>query len=143
MVSYGPKQAWYLAEGSTGKDFETWVLVQNPNDGGANINISYMTPNGVVQGPTEQIGPRTRKTYNVADTVPNTDQVSTMVTADRPIIAERSMYGNGRTWATDSIGIWTPAKTWYLAEGCTGPGFDTWVWSRTPAAMPPQSSSRS
>ena len=134
VVSYGPKQAWYLAEGSTGKDFETWVLVQNPNDGGANINISYMTPNGVVQGPTEQIGPRTRKTYNVADTVPNTDQVSTMVTADRPIIAERSMYGNGRTWATDSIGIWTPAKTWYLAEGCTGPGFDTWVLVQNPSS---------
>ena len=109
------------------------MLVQNPNDGGATINVTYMTPNGVVQGPTEQIGPRSRKTYNIADTVPNTDEVSTMVTADRPIIAERSMYGSGRSWATDSIGIWGPARTWYLPEGCTGPGFDTWILVQNPS----------
>jgi len=133
-VSYGPKQAWYLAEGSTGAGFETWILVQNPSEGGATINITYMTPNGPVQGPAEQIGPGSRKTYNVADTVPNTDEVSTMVTSDRPVIAERSMYGNGRTWATDSIGVWSLATTWYLAEGCTGPGFDSWVLVQNPNA---------
>ncbi|MBN2027468.1 MAG: hypothetical protein JW854_11980, partial [Actinobacteria bacterium] len=27
-----PSSTWYLAEGCTGGDFETWVLVQNPND---------------------------------------------------------------------------------------------------------------
>jgi Family of unknown function (DUF5719) len=108
------------------------VLVQNPNDGGATINVTYMTPNGVVQGPTEQIGPRSRKTYNIADTVPNTDEVSTMVTADRPIIAERSMYGSGRSWATDSIGASAPQTQWYLAEGSTGPGFETWVLVQNP-----------
>jgi hypothetical protein len=31
-------------------------------------------------------------------------EVSTKVTSDKPVIAERAMYGNGRIWGTDSIG---------------------------------------
>jgi hypothetical protein len=133
-VTYGAKQAWYLAEGCTANGFETWVLVQNPGPGGANVSLTYMTPNGAVAGPTAQLPPDTRRTFKVADTVPNQTDVSTMVTADAPVIAERSMYGNNRGWADDSLGIWTPAQSWYLAEGCTGPGFDTWILVQNPSS---------
>ena len=37
------------------------------------------------------------------------------------------MYGNNRTWGHDSIGVTSPASTWYLAEGCTAGGTETWV----------------
>ena len=30
--------------------------------------------------------------------------VSTMVTSDVPVVAERAMYGGGRTWAHGSVG---------------------------------------
>jgi len=134
-VTYGPRQAWYLAEGCTANGFETWVLVQNPGPGGANVSLTYMTPSGAVAGPTAQLPPNTRKTFNVADTVANQTDVSTRVTADAPVLAERSMYGSNRGWADDSIGTWTPSKTWYLAEGCTGAGFDTWVLVQNPSAQ--------
>ncbi|MBU1672581.1 MAG: right-handed parallel beta-helix repeat-containing protein, partial [Actinobacteria bacterium] len=47
----GASMDWYLAEGSTGGDFETWVLVQNPGAVEANISLQYMTPAGAVTGP--------------------------------------------------------------------------------------------
>jgi hypothetical protein len=50
------------------------------------------------------LAPHSRKTFNVADTVGQVWEVSTRVTSDKPVIAERAMYGNGRVWGTDSIG---------------------------------------
>jgi hypothetical protein len=44
------------------------------------------------------------------------------------------MYGNNRTWAHDSIGATAPAADWYLAEGCTAQGFETWVLVQNPNA---------
>jgi hypothetical protein len=42
----------------------------------------------------------------VAKTVPDTWEVSTKVTSENGVgvTAERAMYGNGRTWAHDSVG---------------------------------------
>lgn len=67
-----------------------------------------MTPTGAKDGPTLSLKGNTRQTVNVADTVPNEWSVSTKVTSDLPVIAERSMYWNTptvyRQAATDSIG---------------------------------------
>ncbi len=133
-VTYGPRQAWYLAEGCTANGFETWVLVQNPGKAAANVSLTFMTPNGPVAGPTAELGAGSRRTFNVAETVPDQTDVSTRVTADNPVVVERAMYGNSRGWADDSIGIWAPAKSWYLAEGSTGPGFTTWILLQNPSA---------
>jgi hypothetical protein len=93
-----------MAEGCTAGDFETWVLVQNPGDTPADINIVFQTENGQVQGPRGTIPAHTRKTYNIRDYV-NSYNVSTMVTATSgQVVCERAMYGNGRTWADESIG---------------------------------------
>jgi len=123
---------WYLAEGCTGGDFETWVLVQNPNDTPASVTLTYMTANGPVNGPSEKIPANSRKTYNVGDKVPHAWDVSTRVQADVPVIAERAMYGNRRIWGHDSIGASQASKTWFLAEGCTGGDFETWVLVQNP-----------
>ncbi len=37
------------------------------------------------------------------------------------------MYGNTRHWGTCSIGATSGSDTWYLSEGCTLPGFETWL----------------
>ena len=123
---------WYLAEGCTNGGFETWVLVQNPNASAATVSLSYMTESGSVAGPTVSIPANSRKTFNVADTVPGTWSVSTKVTSNAPVIAERACYGNNRTWGHDSIGVSAPANTWYLAEGCTNTGFESWVLVQNP-----------
>jgi Papain family cysteine protease/IPT/TIG domain/Family of unknown function (DUF5719) len=123
---------WYLAEGCTNGGFETWVLVQNPNSKAANVNVTFMTPSGTVQGPQVSVPANARQTFNVADTVPGQWEVSTRVTADRPVFAERAMYGNNRAWGSESIGVESPESTWYLAEGSTGNGFETWVLVQNP-----------
>ncbi|MBU1942757.1 MAG: C39 family peptidase [Actinobacteria bacterium] len=127
---------WYLAEGCTNGGFETWVLVQNPNDEAANVTLTYMTTDGQVPGPSVSIPANSRETFNVADVVPNTWEVSTRVSANKNVIAERSMYGNGRQWGHDSVGVSVPATDWYLAEGCTNTGFETWVLVQNPNPLP-------
>jgi hypothetical protein len=42
------------------------------------------------------------------------------------------MYGGNRTWAHDSIGVTAPAPVWYLAEGSTEGGMETWVLVQNP-----------
>ena len=135
---------WYLAEGSTGSDesggFETWVLVQNPGGQPAQVSIDYHTPGGERQGPDISVAPGTRATVEVAQTVPGEWDVSTVVTSDQPVIAERSMYWNGggeqRRAAHDSVGVTSPDTEWYLAEGSTGLDekgtFETWVLVQNP-----------
>jgi hypothetical protein len=131
-----PAKTWYLAEGCTKGGFETWVLVQNPNDAPADVSLTYMTASGPVLGPTVNLPANSRKTLFVADTVRDQWSVSTKVTATRPVIAERAMYGGGRTWGHDSVGVTTPASSWYLAEGCTNGGFETWVLVQNPNDAP-------
>jgi len=132
-------QTWYLAEGSTAGGFETWVLIQNSGTVPANVTLTYQTDAGTVPGPTLTVDPGTRQTVDVSQTV-QTYEVSTMVTSDEPVIAERSMYYNNRLCAHDSIGVCAPAPTWYLAEGSTGTSedgtFETWVLVQNPGATP-------
>ena len=57
------------------------------------------------------------------------------VGADVPIVAERPMYFlyNG-AWSGghDVLGAAAPQAEWYFAEGCTRPGFDTWLCLQNP-----------
>lgn len=89
-----PATDWYLAEGSTGTNFETWVLVQNPGNSPALVDISFMTLGGVILGPKETLPPQTRKSYNVAKWCQDNYQVATVVHASKPVVVERSVYGN-------------------------------------------------
>ncbi|MBU4359106.1 MAG: IPT/TIG domain-containing protein, partial [Actinobacteria bacterium] len=137
-------KTWFLAEGCTGiseeGNFETWVLVQNPGGSTADVTLTYMTPSGAIEGPSLELDPNTRQSVNVADTLDNVWSVSTKVTSNQPVIAERSMYWNTpgvyRQAAHDSIGVSAAAKTWFLAEGCTGiseeGNFETWVLVQNP-----------
>ena len=108
-----PATIWYLAEGTTGANesgaFETWVLVQNPGDEDTMIYLVYMTDDGIVPGPELILKANSRISLNVADTVPDNWSVSTKVTSDKAVIAERSVYWNTpsvyRQAAHDSIGV--------------------------------------
>jgi serine protease len=127
-----PATEWYLAEGSTNGGFETWVLIQNPGDTGTTAQVTYMTPAGEIPGPSVSLAPKSRVSINVADTVPNEWSVSSKVTANDPIIVERSCYWNNRKGGHESIGVTNPSSTWYLAEGSTNGGFETWILIQNP-----------
>ena len=131
-----PSPTWYLAEGATAGGYETWVLVQNPSERAVSVDIKYQTDKGESQGPRESIPGKSRKSFLVNETVTTFD-VSTKVTAGAPVICERAVYwtppgSTGKEVGTDSIGITVPGSTWYLAEGASLGGYETWVLVQNP-----------
>jgi len=129
--------AWALPEGATWPGYEEWVLVQNPTTATAAVEIYFLTPGGVVQGPAGNIQPGTRASVRVNDYAPDCD-VSTMVftkSEDQAVVAERSMYiasPDGKRGAHNAPGSVYAAQQWLLPEGCTNPGFDEWVLVMNP-----------
>ncbi|MCG2795366.1 MAG: hypothetical protein L6427_05810, partial [Actinomycetia bacterium] len=71
--------------------FETWVLVQNPGTETATVDLTFMTDEGLVNGPSLEIDGGRRKSINVAEHV-QTFNVSTRVDSTEPVVAERAMY---------------------------------------------------
>lgn len=131
----GPRQQWYLAEGYTAQSYETYVLVQNPGTAPAKVTLSLMRKDGYQLDVAFTLKAQSRKTVRLDD-IPGFEaaEVSTQVTADVGVIAERSMYFNsdGRDGGHDSAGVSEPAERWYLAEGYTGGSFDSWVLIMNP-----------
>ena len=126
---------WYLAEGCTGGDFETFILVQNPGTEEVTVDLILQTSTGeqrpaLLQGQVIPAG--SRRTFRLNDHI--TDwEVSTKVLAwGGGVICERAVYGGNRTWAHDSVGVTAPSTTWYLAEGCTGGYFETFILVQNP-----------
>lgn len=131
-----PGKTWYLAEGCTTYPFETWLCIQNPSlTTTANVDITYMTSKGVVTKPTIAVGAGQRTTVSVFKDVGACD-VSTQLVSDQNVICERSMYWDSRRGGHDSIGVQAPSKTWFLAEGTTAWGFQTWLLLQNPANTP-------
>ena len=106
----GPHMTFILPDGQTSQGMETYTLVQNPEPGAVTVQITYMTPSGKGNiSFTDEIAPGSRKTYNMADKIPS-DRASIMVKSldgARPIMVERSIYGNRRGSGTETIGIYT------------------------------------
>ena len=137
--------SWFLAEGSTGGGFDTWVLLQNPQDTQAQVDVVFTT----LEGPRPPVhlvmDARSRATLRIQDYVPDDFHVSTFVVSDVPMVAERSMYWDKRYWGESDIpgdpqpyemrgghaNLGTPLEDLsgfhFFAEGATAGGFDTWV----------------
>jgi hypothetical protein len=137
-----PATDYYLAEGATGYNvgYVTYVLVQNPQDSPNNVAITYMTPSGQVAGPSFTMGANSRKTVKVNDVLPPDTDVSTHVHGSAPLIAERSMYWGAGTplgeACHDSIGMDAPHTTFYLPDGQTSEGRETWTLVQNPNSSP-------
>ena len=115
-----PSERWYLAEGCTEGGFETFILVQNPGEEPAQVSLDFMTPQGTVEGPRQVLPPGTRRTFRVNDLL-SSWEVSTRVSSDVPVVAERAVYGGARSFAHDSVGVSLPSERWYLCLLYTSP----------------------
>ncbi|MDD5748941.1 MAG: DUF5719 family protein [Actinomycetota bacterium] len=126
-------QQWYLAEGCTAYGFETYILLGNPNDSDATVNVIYNTEQyGSIPRPGSITVPAgSRVTLKVNDDIPNVN-VSTTVNSDLDIVCERAMYWNNRIEGHESIGVTAASKEWYFAEGCTNWGYETWLLLQNP-----------
>lgn len=102
-----PHANFYLPAGGTSNDWETWTLVQNPNDSEVIVEISYLMPDGqnnIVW--LEAIPARSRKSFNMADWVPDGSAAVMVRSLEAPnkIMVERAMYWYGRNAGTSTIG---------------------------------------
>jgi len=119
-------QEWYLTEGCTDFGFETWLTVLNPSNADALVSLRFLTEKGEVNGRQVAVPALSRRNVRVNDFV-SASNVSSVLNSDSEIVAEVSMYGPGRRSGTCSMGMKYPAQKWYLAEGATHSGFDTWL----------------
>jgi hypothetical protein len=124
---------WYLAEGCTDYGFETWVTVLNPWRQETTVNLRFLTESGGSRDIGLVVPALSRRNVRVNDWVP-ADNVSTILSAQNPVVSEVSVYGPGRRSGTCSMGSPAPAQRWFLAEGATHSGFDTWLLLFNPQA---------
>lgn len=132
---------WFLAEGSTGQWFETFVLINNPNASAVTATIRYLTPGGVARTETRTLPPTSRTTILV-DSLPGlgSTDVSCSISASANIVVERSMYWPGvpGPWygSHNTVGITTLRTRWALAEGEVGgaDGAGTYVLLANPGS---------
>lgn len=135
-----PSDTWFLAEGSTGHPFDLFYLVQNPHPVAVRVDVSYLLPSGAPLVRSYHVAPSSRFTIWVDGQAPElrSTDVSAVVTATLPIVVERAMYadGGGRFFGAGHAGaaITSPALSWLLAEGATGPFFDLFVLVANPNA---------
>lgn len=104
-----PGKTWYMAEGYTGGDFKTYVLVQNPGTTDATVTMDFQLPSpNTAPSKTYTVKPGTRMTVllNDLEGLSGTD-VSTKVSSNVPVVVERSMYFNyyGKNGGSDCVGI--------------------------------------
>jgi hypothetical protein len=134
----GAARTWYFAEGATNV-FSLFYLIENPNSQPANVTLTHLLEGGtdpVVE--TEVVPPLSRRTFFIND-VPGLQfaALSTTVTSDQPIVAERAMYLNttGRLWegGTAGHGATALSTAWSFAEGSTG-FFHTYLLMGNPNA---------
>jgi autotransporter-associated beta strand protein len=122
-----PSTHWFLAEGATGGFFDTFVLLSNPQTTAANVTVQYLLDTGETITVPKTIPANTRLTINIEaedDVRLHNAAVSTVVTSDVAIIAERSMYWPGAAvpWGEghNSFGVVDAGTSWGLSEGRIG-----------------------
>ncbi len=130
-----PSRCWYLAEGYTGGGFDTFVLIENPNPQKVRARMDYILPKGGLVTGYHDLLPNSRITVHLDEVegLEDTD-VSVRVDADKPVVVERSMYFDyfGIDEGSNSTATTSLSKTWYVAEGYTGEGFDTYILLMNP-----------
>jgi hypothetical protein len=118
-----PSDRWLFAEGYTGGDFDTYLLLQNPGSTPAPTTLTYMKSDGGVVEQEIVIEPHSRFTVHV-DELPGLEQAefSTLVQSETPLVAERAMYFSYkiREGGSCSQGTTSPSDSWFFAEGYTG-----------------------
>ncbi len=136
-----PATTWFLAEGATGGFFDTFVLLSNPQSVDAHVTVKFLLDSGITITENKLIPANQRLTINIEaepDPLLQNAAVSTVVSADVPIVAERSMYWIGDlvpwTESHNSFGVVEAGTHWGLAEGRVGQAvnFHTYILLANP-----------
>ncbi len=123
-----PGLDWFLAEGSTGTFFDTFVQVANPSSVDGRIHVTFLRPSGAP--PIERdfdvpaLGRLTIPVDEVDPALAATSlSVSIASTNGVPVVVERSMWwpGNATTWYEGhaTLATNTTGTAWAVADGET------------------------
>ncbi|MBU1669969.1 MAG: hypothetical protein KKF41_03465 [Actinobacteria bacterium] len=135
-----PLSTWYLAEGSTAWGFECYITIVNPNEHDVEVQATYMLSDGtnVVEGGV--MAPESRFCLNPEMLIGNRDFSTRVESLDGSAIAvDRTMSWKGLSPTMayhSSIGVTSPAMDWYLPEGSSAWGFETWLLIQNPNGAP-------
>jgi uncharacterized repeat protein (TIGR01451 family) len=143
--STAPAPLWYLAEGATGSFFNTYVLVANPNAVPAVATLTYLLDSGMTVTKTHTVAAQQRLTIDVSaeDPLLASAAFATTVTADAPVVVERTQYWpgpGGLSWyeSHNSAGVMAAGEKWGLAEGEVGGAHhaQTYILVSNPGTQP-------
>jgi hypothetical protein len=125
-----PGMEWFLAEGCCEWNFETWLCILNPNLETANVTINFRRSDGAPLTPyTKAVPGLSRYTLYVNDMV-GKGEFSFHITSGQPIVVERPMYFTYKyIWdgGHDNMALDHAASEWYLSEGSTRHGIETYL----------------
>jgi hypothetical protein len=132
--------AWYLAEGTNAWGFSTYITIENPYDNTVRAKLTYMDPTppaagkGILATRALTLPPLSQTTVSSVSDIGSVDFATKVESLEgQPIAVDRTMFwtGEGSSPAQSgyhsSIGTTTPSKTWYLPEGSSAWGFETWT----------------
>lgn len=140
---------WYLAEGTNAWGFSTYITVENPNPELLTARLTYMASSPPESGEgapftrTVSLPPLSQTTISSEPDIGEVD-FSTRVECleGRTVAVDRTMFWTGEGLSPDqsgyhsSIGTTMPSKTWYLPEGSSAWGFETWTLVQNPSDAP-------
>lgn len=129
----------YLAEGSTRHGFDEWVLLVNPAvTETAEACITYLTSSGEISGGATTVPPQSRRSVHVNDFVQASSVATRVESVTGHVIAERSMANPNAGLRGAHVGkeIAETSNRWYLPEGSTLGGTETWVLVGNPSSDP-------
>ena len=128
---------WTLAEGATGPFFDLFVLLANPSPTPANVQATYLRPDGSTLVKTYTVDGNSRRTIWVdyEDATLADPAVATTLEATNgvPFLVERALWwaNSFSTWyeAHNSAGATETGPVWALAEGERGGsrGVETYI----------------
>ncbi|MHB0870533.1 MAG: hypothetical protein ACYC66_09465 [Chloroflexota bacterium] len=130
-----PSTTWYFAEGGTASNFESWLLMQNPNKEPASATVTLFREDGSTVT-HKMLIPHVSRASLLLNQLVQGSPVAARIEADRPIVAERAVYKEKGKAGTVSMGATALSKSWYMAEGVTRGGFDTWLLMLNPHDVP-------
>jgi hypothetical protein len=119
-------QKFYFADVPTGTAGESFLAIFNPQSAAANVTATYynVDTGAEVKHSTLVVSPKSRNTFQPGnENLPA--HVSAVLTSDQPILVERPSYfpaQHGVSGSAALMGVSTPLKDWYFAEGYTGSG---------------------
>jgi hypothetical protein len=137
----GTASRWYFAEGSQGFFF-TYLLLANPNSMANVATVDWLLEGAAPVQRTYNLPPNSRTTIDAgADAALVGRSFGIVVTFNMPGAAERTMYFGTPPDVLfkaghNSAGVNAPSTSWFLAEGATGPFFETFVLLANPNTSP-------